>query len=77
MMYIEIAGLIFKCAEDENIFMSRLYELQSIDSVVSKGANVYLTLNNLFNDAVLEEVQIICDIWGSTFKFIKDDVLEL
>ncbi len=73
MIYIEISGLIFKCAADESIFISRLYELHGIDNVVSKGVNVHLALSNTFNEAAFKELQIICDIWGSTFKVINNE----
>jgi len=71
-MLIEIASPIFKCAEDENIFYSRLYGLPNFNSAVSKGSNVHLTLADTFSDAVFEELQIICDVWGATFKVVKN-----
>jgi len=71
-MLIEIASPIFKCEEDENIFFSRLYGLPNFNSAISKGLNVHLTLADTSNDAAFEELQIICDVWGTAFKVVKN-----
>jgi len=72
-MLIEIASPIFKCAEDENIFFLRLYKLPDFDGVINKGRKVSLTLTDIFNDAAFEELQIICDIWDTSFNVLKND----
>jgi len=70
-MLIEISRPIFKCEMDENIFFSRLYKLPNHNSVNDKGLNVSLTLNEDSKEAVIEELQIICNIWGVTFKVLE------
>jgi len=70
-MYIEISSPIFKCEMDEDIFFSRLHEIPSFESVINKGLNLYLTLADNSKEAAIEELHIICNTWGSTFKVLE------
>lgn len=69
-MLIEIPGPVFKCEEDENIFFSRLSEIPGFDSVNGKGLNLYLTLAENPDESILEALQEICNMWGTTFKVL-------
>lgn len=71
-MLIEIPGPIFKCEADENIFLSRLYDIPNYDNVIGKGGNLYLTLTELPGKKALDELQVICDTWGTTFKVLGE-----
>lgn len=68
---VEIVGPVFKCAEDENIFFSRLYDLKGYVNVVGKGLNLYLKFESEFTRECLTELQEICDIWNTTFKSLE------
>jgi len=70
-MLIEISRPIFKCEMDENIFFSRLYKLPNHNSVNDKGLSVYLTLSENSKEAAIDELQIICNIWGVIFKVLE------
>ncbi|MCB1637148.1 MAG: hypothetical protein KDI51_21360, partial [Xanthomonadales bacterium] len=52
-MLFEIVGPVFKCADDEGIFFSRLYELPGYENVIGKGRNLYLNFSANPNEAVL------------------------
>lgn len=56
---------------DENIFFSRLYKLPNHNSVNDKGLSVYLTLSENSKEVAIEELQIICNFWGVTFKVLE------
>ena len=71
-MLIEISVPVFKCEEDENVFFSRLYELPNYDSVLGKGLNLYLRLTENPKEAVIEELQVICNMWGTTFRVLEE-----
>ena len=71
-MLIEISVPVFKCEEDENVFFSRLYELPNYDSVIGKGLNLYLRLTENPNETVIEELQVICNMWGTTFRVLEE-----
>jgi hypothetical protein len=67
-MKIEILAPVFKCAEDESIFFSRLYSLPGYDSVVGKDRILYLILEDGSANVAINEVQEICDIWNTTYR---------
>lgn len=71
-MLIEISDPVFKCEADKNVFFSRIYEIPGYDSIIGKGVNLYLTLTGNSKEAVIEELQVICDIWGTTFKILEE-----
>lgn len=71
-MLIEIAGPIFKCEEDKNVFFSRLYGLPSFDSVMSQGVGLLLTLNDNSTDELIDRINEICNMWGTAFKVLKE-----
>lgn len=70
-MLIEISRPIFKCEVDENIFFSRLNKLPNHHSVIDKGLSVNLTLSDNSKEAAIEELQVICNFWGGTFKILE------
>jgi len=70
-MIIEIPGPVFKCDEDENIFFSRLYAMPGFNGVTGKGLNLYLTLTDHAQETVIDELQEICNMWGTTFKVLE------
>jgi hypothetical protein len=70
-MLIKIARPVFKCEMDENIFFSRLYKLANHNSVNDNGLSLSLTLSENSKEAAVEELQIICNIWGVTFKVLE------
>ena len=67
-MLFEIVGPVFKCADDEGIFFSRLYELPGYENVIGKGRNLYLNFSANPNEAVLHQLKEICNNWHTTFK---------
>lgn len=71
-MLIEISGPVFRCEEDEKVFFSRLYGMPNYDSVIGKGLNLYLTLTENSKETVIEELQAICNMWGTTFKVLEE-----
>jgi len=71
-MLIEISGPVFRCEVDENIFFSRLYGIPNYDSVINKGLSLYLTLTENSKGAAIEELKIICNMWGTTFKVLEE-----
>lgn len=71
-MIIEITGPVFRCKEDENIFLSRLYELPYFINLINKGVNLHLTLKECTKEEVMDAVQLVCDMWGTTFKVLKE-----
>jgi len=78
-MQIEIEYPIFKCADDEAIFFSRLAEVPGYEQVVGKtvgntvGKNrqLYLTVKDGVEPEVTQELQSICDCWHTTFRIVK------
>ena len=71
-MLIEISAPVFRCEVDENIFFSRLNEIPNYDNVIDKGLSLYLTLKENSNEAAIEELEIICNMWGATFKVLEE-----
>lgn len=71
-MLIEITGPVFKCEEDKNIFLSRLYAIPNDAAVSVKAFNYYLTVNELSKQVDLQELQAICDMWGTSFKVLEE-----
>lgn len=71
-MLIEIAGPVFKCSEDENIFFERIYSLPGYEGVVGRGGNLYLTIAEVSGKVALEEIQAICDFWNTTFHIVNE-----
>lgn len=69
-MVIEIPAPVFKCAEDENVFFSRIYGLPGYDHIEGQGRNLCLTLKNHPEEAAVEELQEICNIWNTTFNAV-------
>lgn len=67
-MKVEIIGPVFKCVEDKNIFLSRLYGLKGYVNVEREGLNLYLELKDEFADSSFTELQEICDIWNMQCK---------
>jgi hypothetical protein len=72
-MLIEITCPIFRCAEDEQIFFSRLYDFPNVVSVAIKPSCVYLTLADTANKTVVGDLKNICNMWGATFKPLTND----
>jgi len=71
-MLIEISAPVFRCVVDENIFFSRLYGIPYFDNVIDKGLSLYLNLTDNSKEATIEELEIICNMWGATFKILEE-----
>ncbi|GHA13897.1 hypothetical protein GCM10008090_24590 [Arenicella chitinivorans] len=70
-MKIEIAGPVFKCAEDEKVFFSRVCSLPGYDSVVGKGRNLCILLKSSREGSVCDELSDICDMWNTTYRVLE------
>lgn len=71
-MVIEIAGPVFKCSEDENIFFERIYALPGYKEVVGRGRNLYLTIKDLSGKEIAQELREICNIWNTSFTVVSE-----
>jgi hypothetical protein len=71
-MLIQIIGPVFRCKDDEAVFLSRLYELSNYKNISQKGLNFHLTLTNNPIAQVFEELQAICNIWGTSFVVLEE-----
>ncbi len=69
-MKIEIAGPVFKCEADENVFFSRLYSLKGYINVARNGFDLCLELNAESVEESVGELEEICTIWHTTFKLL-------
>jgi hypothetical protein len=72
LMLIEIAGPVFKCEDDKNIFFSRLYEMPNFEGVVGLGTSFHLTLTDIPGETVMVELQTVCDMWGTNFTVLSE-----
>ncbi|MAY03200.1 MAG: hypothetical protein CMQ38_09535 [Gammaproteobacteria bacterium] len=67
-MLIKISSPVFKCADDENIFFSRLAALPGYSHVIQKGPELQLYLKDELDSKASKTLQEICDTWGATYK---------
>lgn len=73
MPIIKIIKPVFKCEEDENIFLMRLSEISACENVMDKNSH-FLLVSGVTDLSLIEtEIQEICDIWNSTYKIISWD----
>jgi hypothetical protein len=70
-MYIEIAGPVFKCRDDEAVFFGRLEALAGYESVVWQAPNVLLTLRGEPCQERVEALGEICAFWNLSYKVIE------
>ena len=70
-MIIEIEKPVFKCEDDQAIFLGRLSSLPGYDHVIGKEQTLKMTINGHSEKAMLEELQEICHIWNTTFKVVN------
>jgi hypothetical protein len=71
-MLFEIAAPVFRCADDENIFLSRLCELPGYDKVIVKGRNLHLQISANPDETLIAQLQEICNFWHTTFKPVSE-----
>ena len=69
-MIIEIQCPVFKCADDEYIFFSRLNSLSGCENVIRKGRHLHLRLGRAIDFEGANELQKICDYWGTCYELI-------
>ncbi|RBP47118.1 hypothetical protein [Arenicella xantha] len=70
-MLIEIVTPVFKCEADQSIFFSRLSGLPNYRRAANRGENIYMSLSQHPKQTALEELQMICHMWGTTFKVVE------
>ena len=71
-MLIEIIIPIFKCKEDQKVFLARLSGLPNFGKVDVDGFKYYLTLTDAKAEPVVTELHEICNMWGTTFITISE-----
>jgi len=71
-MLFEIVSPVFRCADDEDVFLSRLCELPCYDKVVVKGRNLYLHIAADADGVLIDQLQEICSFWHTTFKPVSE-----
>ncbi|KXJ50412.1 MAG: hypothetical protein AXW15_05335 [Neptuniibacter sp. Phe_28] len=79
-MLIEISAPVFKCEEDENIFFLRIQGLPNYKHVAIHESCLQVTLlepvvvssvqGNAASVSAMDELQEICDIWGTRFRIL-------
>ncbi|WP_067986984.1 hypothetical protein [Neptuniibacter pectenicola] len=79
-MLIEISAPVFKCEEDENIFFLRIQGLPNYKHVAIHESCLQVTLlepvvassvqGNVASVSAMNELQEICDIWGTRFRIL-------
>lgn len=71
MIALKIIKPVFKCKEDENIFMMRLAEVPFCEKIIDKD-NHFLLVSKTCDLQLMEtQVQEICDIWNSAYKITR------
>lgn len=70
-MLVEITAPVFKCAEDERVFLTRLRELSGYQSVVGKDQRFHLTLAGVSEEQVLAQLGEVCAIWHTQFELVS------
>ncbi|GJM13276.1 MAG: hypothetical protein DHS20C12_16790 [Pseudohongiella sp.] len=66
-MVVEISSPIFKCPDDEAVFLSRVHGVSGYESLIGTGSRLRLTLNSPDETKALTQIQEICDMWHTTF----------
>ena len=69
---VAIAGPVFRCAEDEHVFLSRLRGLTGVVGVVGRDGGFYLTLAGKPHATMANELREICNMWHATFKIVNE-----
>ena len=71
MPIVEITKPVFKCKEDENIFLMRLSEVSDCENIIDKNSH-FLLVTRASNLQLIEtQIQEICDIWNSSYKITQ------
>ena len=70
IMHIEILYPIFRCQDDEDVFLARLRELPGFSGIVRNESNLYLTLEGGIGSDVLQTVDEICHHWNISFRIV-------
>ncbi|WP_067867279.1 hypothetical protein [Neptuniibacter marinus] len=71
-MLIQIVDPIFKCAVDEEVFISRLHGMSTYQSVFRRNDTYQLRLAGPLDKTENDELQEICDIWGADFNLVEE-----
>lgn len=69
-MLIEIPLPIFKCEMDEDVFLLRLHNITSFESIKNHALSLQITFVGSMKEEMIEELKVICNTWGTTFKVI-------
>ncbi len=64
-MEIVMTRPVFKCAEDEVIFLARVKELPGFDYVLTKEQKLYLNFSDTPEPSTLVLLEDICAQWNS------------
>lgn len=71
MISLKIIKPVFKCKEDENIFLMRLAEVSFCEKIIDKD-NYFVLVSKTSDSQLMEtQVQEICDIWNSSYKITR------
>lgn len=71
-MKVEIGKSVFKCQEDESIFLTRLAELPGFEKLLDNKISFYLFLSVIERSHALESLQEICDLWHTSYILIEN-----
>lgn len=71
-MQIEIDIPIFKCKEDQKVFLSRLSGLPNFAKLDADDCKYLLTLTASNVEMAIQELQKISYMWGTTFSRISE-----
>jgi len=70
-MLVEITAPVFKCAEDERVFLTRLRELPGYQGVVGRDQRYQLTLAGVSEGEVQEQLGEVCAIWHTRYDIVS------
>jgi hypothetical protein len=68
---VEIGKPVFKCQEDESIFLTRLTELTGFETLLDNKISFYLFLSTTETSKTLESLQEICDLWYTSYTLLE------
>ncbi|MAT94222.1 MAG: hypothetical protein CME59_16695 [Halioglobus sp.] len=66
-MQFEITRPVFRCAEDEQIFLGRLQALPGLESVAGNDTHILLRLAPGAEAVVVAQLSEICALWHTRY----------